>query len=98
MSKRSALLGTPYRPVGVRRSWRRVDSDPATMGRFLRASTWLVQPEWGDPIEAVEFRARGGALRRVEAKFANGRLISISWRRDGKRIERVRSWGGGLDD
>lgn len=50
----------------------------------------MVQEDWGDPIEAAEYRERKGTLRRVEAIFRNGRRISISYRRDGTRIERSR--------
>ena len=81
----------PDRPVGVRKSWRKSVPDLAVLGEQLCLCSVVVRPEWGDPIEAAEYRERKGPLRRVEALYANRRWISISFRRDGHRIERLRS-------
>lgn len=78
----------PDRPVGVRRSWRKSTPPLDRLGEQLRATSWLVSTDWGDPIEATEYRERKGTLRRVEALYANDRRISISYRRDGRRVER----------
>lgn len=80
----------PDRPVGVRRDWRKVTPDLAELGERLRRCSWTVEPAWGDPIEAAEYRHPGGRLRRVEALFANGRRVSISYLKRGGRIERLR--------
>lgn len=82
------------RPLGVRRSWRKVIPDLAAVGERLRNASPLVSPEWGDPVEAQEFRERKGTLRRVVAAYANGRYVSLSFRRDGSRlmISKVSDW------
>ena len=77
------MASLPDRPVGVRRSWRKITPDLAFFGERLRLSCALVSPDWGDPVEAQEFRERKGALRRVVALYGNGRRISLSYRRDG---------------
>ena len=79
----------PDRPVGVRKSWRKRVPDLAELGDRLRLCSYVVRPEWGDPIEAAEYRERKGVLRRVEALYANRLRLSISFRRDGRRIERL---------
>ena len=78
------------RPVGTRKSWKRSEPDLAVLGERLRRISFGYQPEWGDPVAAYEFRERKGPLRRVEAIFGNGRHVSISYRRDGHRVERWR--------
>ncbi|MGE0773533.1 MAG: hypothetical protein AB7L36_00620 [Sphingomonadaceae bacterium] len=83
----------PDRPVGVRRSWRKVAPNLAALGERLRLASWLVRGDWGDPIEAAEYRERKGTLRRVEALYANGLHLSMSLRRDGTRVERSRLIG-----
>jgi len=90
VSKRSRLYSQlPERPVGVRRSWRKLSPDLAEIGERLRTCSVLVKPEWGNPVEAYEYRERKGALRRIEARYDGERRISISFRRDGTRIERT---------
>ena len=79
------------RPIGVRRSWRKSTPDLAKLGELLRNGVSYVGHDWGDPIEAAEFRQRG-ALRRLQAAFANGRVIDISFRRDGTKILRITWW------
>lgn len=86
----------PDRPVGVRRSWRKVQPKLDFIGERLRLSSWMVKPDWGDPVEASEYHERKGTLRRVEAIYANGARISISYRRDGTRVERVRRFEAGV--
>ena len=84
----------PDRPVGVRRSWRKTVPVLSELGERLRDTCWLVKAEWGDPIEGAEYRERKGALRRIEARYGNGRHLSVSLRRDGRRVERYGAWQG----
>lgn len=79
----------PSRPVGVRKSWLRKKPDLAKLGELLRSGSWIVSPDWGDPVEGWEFRERSGRLRRVEALYPDGRHVSISIHKSGKRISRV---------
>lgn len=74
------------RPVGVRRGWKRSEPDMATLGDLLRRNCSLVSPDWGDPIEGQGFRERKGMLRRVDAAWTNGRIVSISYTRKGTVI------------
>lgn len=67
------------RPRGVRKSWKMVVPDLATIGERLRNTVALVDPDWGDPVEAQEWRKRGGELKKVVALFSNGRLLTVSY-------------------
>lgn len=76
----------PFRPRGVRRSWV-LDSKAscASIGAYM-AGHPLIDPEWGEPVEAQQFKNRRGQVRRVQARYANGRIVDYSRRRDGSVI------------
>lgn len=81
----------PKRPVGVRKSWSRWSVDRAAIGQQLREHCLFAKEEWGDPIDAVEFRDRQKRLRRAEALYANGEQISIRIRKNGDRTDVLRT-------
>lgn len=89
-------LELPKRPVGVRRSWTRWSVDRAAVGKHLLEVCYFAKAEWGDPVDVVEFRERGTKrLRRLEALYANGKLISIRIRKNGSQTHCLRQHDGG---
>jgi hypothetical protein len=78
------MSGLPKRPRGVRKHWKREQAvDPSIFGDAFRNS--YASPEWGEPVEVVQFSYRG-IRKRIEGLYANGRTISI---RLGKTSSRV---------
>ncbi len=80
------------RPVGSRKGWRCASTDTAAIGAQLRAAApWVAEiAEWGEPVEAQEWRDRRGTVKRLIAVYANGRHADLSRRADGTRHIRIK--------
>lgn len=77
----------PKRPRGVRRHWKAEQvRDLASLGSTMRAN--YVSESFGDPVEGRRYSCRG-SLKRLDARYENGRVVSISMLSRGKRI----AWG-----
>lgn len=70
-------IGTPR---GVRRDWRRCALGLDAAGKLLREMGYVMSQN--DPVEAVAWLDRGGSLRRVEGRYADGGDASL--RMDGR--------------
>lgn len=70
------MSALPDRPVGIRRSWCRQSMTSSEAMALLVRYVPSIQ-EWGNPIEVQAWRKRNGALKRVEAVFANNRHVSF---------------------
>ena len=76
----------PYRPVGTRRHWKRVELAPEI---FMEKYAFYVPgAERPAPAEALLFSYRG-IVKRVEAAWSDGRRVTLSF---GSRNYKVRLW------
>lgn len=93
------------RPVGIRKSWRRVEFAPAEADWCIKQIGETYMPmaariefelELAEIIEAHYFKDRGGRIRRVEIAFSNGRMVSRRWHKRGNIIQFKPLPGAGL--